>query len=123
MKLNEVDSTNFETEVLKADKPVLVDYFGTWCMPCSRFLPTLEKVADEVNGRAILVKLDVDESPEITSKYKVKTIPCLILFKNGEEVNRMVGGHTKQEVLDLFDFETTLGANQEAEATTKEEIQ
>ncbi|MCI8659721.1 MAG: thioredoxin [Lachnospiraceae bacterium] len=90
---------NFESEVLKADKPVLVDFYADWCGPCKMMAPLVEKLADEMEGEAVIGKLNVDDCEEIAMKYSVMNIPTLILFKNGEAVNRVIGVQS-QEVLE-----------------------
>ncbi|MDO4274615.1 MAG: thioredoxin [Eubacteriales bacterium] len=79
---------NFEAEVLKSDKPVLVDFWATWCGPCKRQGPIIDELAQE--GYAV-GKVDVDEQPALAQQYQVMSIPTLLLFKNGKEVNRLVG--------------------------------
>lgn len=81
----------FEQEVLRAEEPVLVDFFATWCGPCRALAPTLDQVAVDVAGKARVVKLDVDQAPELASRYGVSSIPCLVVFKGGREVERIVG--------------------------------
>ena len=90
---------NFDAEVLKADKPVLVDFYADWCGPCKMMAPLVEKLADEMEGEAVIGKLNVDDCEEIAMKYSVMNIPTLILFKNGEAVNRVIGVQS-QEVLE-----------------------
>lgn len=84
-------STNFESEVLGASLPVVVDFFATWCGPCKMMAPVLEKAAEEYEGKVRIGKLDVDENGELAAKYGVMSIPTLIFFKNGQVVKKMVG--------------------------------
>ena len=81
---------NFTTEVLNADKPVLVDFYADWCGPCRMMSPIVEQLAVDMEGKAIIGKLNIDDNEEIAMKYGVMNIPTLILFKNGAEVNRIV---------------------------------
>ena len=72
--------SNFETEVLGADKPVLVDFWATWCMPCRMLAPTIEELAEDLEGKVIVGKVNVDEDPDLARKYRVASIPTLIVF-------------------------------------------
>lgn len=92
---------NFEAEVLKSDKPVLVDFFADWCGPCQMLAPVLEEIAKE-NTNIKVGKINVDEEGELAMKYKVSSIPYLALFKNGEIVNQMVGFGGKEKVLEMI---------------------
>ena len=95
-------TANFEQEVLKADKPVLVDFWATWCGPCRMLAPTIEEVAEETEGRAIVGKVNVDDEMVLARKYRIASIPTLIVFENGEEVRRSIGVIEKEDVLDLL---------------------
>lgn len=86
-----VDQANFQSEVLQAAGPVLVDFWAPWCGPCRMVAPVVEKVAQTYSGRLKVVKLNTDDSPSIAGKYEVSGIPALILFKSGEPVDRIVG--------------------------------
>ena len=86
-----VDQNNFQTEVLQATGPVLVDFWAPWCGPCRMVAPVVDKVAQTYQGRLKVVKLNTDDSPSIAGKYEVSGIPALILFKGGEPVDRIVG--------------------------------
>ena len=87
---------NFDAEVLKADKPVLVDFYADWCGPCKMMAPLVEKLAEELDGEAVIGKLNVDDCVEIAMKYGVMNIPTLILFKNGQEANRVIGVQSRE---------------------------
>ena len=82
---------NFEDEVLNTDQPVLVDFWATWCGPCRTIAPTIEKLAADYDGRAKVVKLDVDNNPQTAMKYGIRSIPSLLFFKDGRPVDQMVG--------------------------------
>lgn len=96
-----VDDSNFETEVLQSNQPVLVDFSAVWCGPCQRQLPILEKFASENKSRVKVVKMDVDEAPETVAKFSVKGVPSLLLFNNGKKVDMKVG-LTTSAALDHF---------------------
>lgn len=96
-----ITKENFETEVLKADKPVLVDFWAAWCGPCQMLLPTIEELAGEVTD-AKICKINVDEQPELAAQFKVMTIPTLMVFKDGKAVNTSVGVKSKNAILDMI---------------------
>ena len=98
-----ISSAEFQTKVLQATEPVLVDFFATWCGPCKMLAPTLDAVAAEVAGRAKVYKVDVDQSPDVAAQYGVMSVPTLILFKGGQPVKQMVGAQPKPALLALFD--------------------
>ena len=91
----EITTANFETEVLKSEKPVLIDFWATWCGPCMRQGPIVEELAEE--GYAV-GKVDVDQNMELAQQFRVVSIPTLILFKNGAEVQRFVGLTSKEDL-------------------------
>ena len=93
---------NFEQEVLKADKPVLVDFWAPWCGPCRMVSPIVEEIAGEVAGRAKVVKVNVDEEPELAARYGVMSIPTLIVVKDGKVVSSTVGAQPKQAILGML---------------------
>ena len=94
-----VNAENFEQEVLKSDIPVLVDFWAPWCGPCKALAPTIDDVANETAGRLKVVKLDIDEAPGVAAKYGVQSIPTLILFKNGDIVEQLVGMMPKTGIM------------------------
>lgn len=98
-----ISSAEFQSKVLQATEPVLVDFFATWCGPCKMLAPTLDAVAAEVAGRAKVYKVDVDQSPDVATQYGVMSVPTLILFKGGQPVKQMVGAQPKPALLALFD--------------------
>ncbi|HKM22941.1 MAG TPA: thioredoxin [Lachnospiraceae bacterium] len=96
-----ITKENFEQEVLQSDKPVLVDFWASWCGPCRMLLPVIEELADEDTG-AKICKINIDEQPELAEQFKVMTIPTLIVFKNGEVVTSSIGAKPKNEILEML---------------------
>jgi thioredoxin 1 len=94
-----VTTADFDREVLESEVPVLVDFWAVWCSPCRMIAPTVDAVAEEYAGRAKVVKLNVDDSPDIAGRYGVQSIPTLILFKGGQPVDRLVGGQNTKQVI------------------------
>ena len=97
-----VSSSDFRSKVLDAAEPVLVDFFATWCGPCKMIAPTLDEVAAEVAGRARVVKVDIDASPDVASRYGVMSVPTLIVFQGGQPVRQAVGVQPKQNLLAML---------------------
>ncbi|MBP9673706.1 MAG: thioredoxin [Bacteriovoracaceae bacterium] len=93
------DNSNFEQLVLKSGQPVVVDFWAEWCGPCKALAPVLEEIASDVNGKAHVVKVNVDENPELAQKYGIRGIPTLIFFKNGEAQATLVGNQPKGEIV------------------------
>ena len=98
-RVKEVTDNSFETEVLQANDPVLVDFWAAWCAPCRMLAPTIEAIAEEHSSVASVVKLNVDENPATTATYGIKGIPSLILFNGGKEVERIVGVASKDTIV------------------------
>lgn len=94
-----VNSANFESVVLNSDKPVLVDFWATWCGPCKMIAPVIEQLSEELEAKVTVVKLDVDESPDVAGKYGVMSIPTLLVFENGKETKRAVGFQPKEKIM------------------------
>ena len=95
----EVSDANFEKEVLQSAEPVLVDFFAEWCGPCKAMAPALEQVATELAGKIKVAKLDVDQNPDVTQKYRIQAMPTLMIFKNGEVAAQRVGALVQKKQL------------------------
>ena len=94
-----VNDTNFEELVVKSDKPVLVDFWAEWCGPCRMIGPIVDELSTEFEGKALMVKVDVDECPEISAKYGIRNIPTILFIKNGEVVDKQVGAVPKSTLV------------------------
>lgn len=103
-----IGAEEFEQKVLRAEEPVLVDFFATWCGPCRAMAPTLDELAVDLAGRVRVVKLDVDEAPQLAREHGISSIPCLVVFKGGREVGRIVGAVPKRRIAGTL--ETALAA-------------
>lgn len=101
MELN-LNSENFEKEVLNSNEPVLVDFYADWCGPCKMMAPVVEELAGELQGKAKVGKINVDESQDLAMEYNVMSIPTLVIFKDGKEFKRFVGVRDKNELLKEF---------------------
>lgn len=100
---NITSKTEFEEKVLKAGMLVLVDFFAPWCGPCKMLTPEIEALAEAYQGKALVVKVNIDELPELASMYKVMSVPTLLVIKNGQEVKRMVGFRPRKEISAALD--------------------
>ena len=101
MSVQDINFNNFEQEVLHSEKPVLVDFFATWCGPCRMVAPVLDEIAAERDDIKV-VKIDVDQEPDLASQFKVYSIPTLMVFKNGEVTNQSLGAQPKAKILAML---------------------
>lgn len=99
----QISDASFENDVLKAEGPVLVDFWAEWCGPCKMIAPVLEELADEYDGKLKIAKLNIDNNPETAPKYGVRGIPTLILFKNGQAEGTKVGALSKSQLAAFID--------------------
>jgi len=98
----EITDTNFE-EILGSDKPVMVDFWAEWCGPCKMVGPVVEEMAGEYDGKAVIAKVDVDNNPNVSAKYGIRSIPTMLFFKDGEIVDRQVGAVPKNVLSQKLD--------------------
>ena len=96
--VNTISDNEFETNVLGADKPVLVDFWAEWCGPCRMIAPAVEAVAEQLSDKAGVYKMNVDENPDIPQRYGIRGIPTLIVFKGGQEQERIVGAVSQEQI-------------------------
>jgi len=98
----ELGGENFDQEVLKSNVPVLVDFWAAWCGPCRALNPTINELDMEADGKYKVFKVNADTQPDLLVRYDVSALPTMIVFKNGQEVNRILGGRSKSELKDLL---------------------
>jgi thioredoxin 1 len=101
-KAFEVNETEWESEILKSSTPVLVDFWAEWCAPCKMLDPIVDEIAEEYQGKLRIAKIDADANTDVVTRYGVMGMPTLILFKNGEEVERISGFKTKDKIMSKF---------------------
>jgi len=99
----EITKDNFEQVVLKNELPVLVDFWATWCGPCKMIGPIVEEIAEEMEGKVTVGKINVDKQPELAMQFQVMSIPTLLVFKNGEVVKKKIGFMPKEKILEMLD--------------------
>lgn len=97
-----LNRNNFEEVVLNADKPVLIDFWATWCGPCRMQSPAIEELSDELEGSAVIAKLNVDENPELAAQFSVMSIPTLVIIKDGKIIGRRTGVTPKATLLSML---------------------
>ena len=102
-KVLEFTDAQFDADVLKSDGPVLVDFWATWCAPCKAIAPVLDQLAEEYDGKVKIGKVNVDENPATPGQYGVRGIPTMILFKDGEVVDQLVGAVPKNQIASLLE--------------------
>lgn len=95
----EVNDNNFEEVVIKSDKPVLVDFWAEWCGPCRIIAPIMDEIAEQYSGKALVVKCDVDNSPNVAARYSIRNIPTVLFFKEGQIADKQVGAVPKNNFL------------------------
>lgn len=94
--IQDVNQQNFDNEVLKSEKPVLVDFWAAWCGPCRMVAPVIDQLAEEYEGKLKVAKVNVDENPELAGRYDILSIPSVFLFNNGKKVDGIIGARPKQ---------------------------
>ena len=99
-----VTEAEFDDVVLGSELPVLVDFWAPWCNPCKMLGPVIDEIADEVDGKALVCKVNIDEEQNLAQEYRVMSIPTLLYFKDGKVVNQMVGVRPKEELLDALEL-------------------
>jgi thioredoxin 1 len=100
MKPIEITDANFQTEVLNSDKPVLIDFWAVWCGPCKMVAPVVEEIAKEYDGKLKVGKVDVDNNPEVSMQFGIRSIPTLMVFKGGKVVEQIIGAVPKRNVVE-----------------------
>ncbi|MBQ1449391.1 MAG: thioredoxin [Eggerthellaceae bacterium] len=98
----QISAAEFESKVLGASEPVLVDFFATWCGPCRMMAPTIDEVSQEMAGKASVYKLDIDEAPQIAQQLGIMSVPTFMVFKDGKVASQTIGAQPKENILALF---------------------
>ena len=102
-QIKHISDASFEQDVVKSDKPVLLDFWAEWCGPCKMIGPILDEIANEKNGSVKIGKVNVDNNQELSSRFKIRAIPTLLFFKNGEVKEQVVGMTSKQDLISKID--------------------
>ena len=102
MSVFELKNENFDEEVIKSEKTVLVDFYATWCGPCKMMAPIIESIASELEGKVKVCKVDTDQNLELAQKYGIMSIPTIMIFKGGEVIKTFIGLTDKNEILELL---------------------
>lgn len=100
MNAIQLNKENFETNVTQSDRPVLVDFWAEWCGPCKMLNPVLNEIANEAGDRVTIAKINVDEEPELANRFRVQSIPTMVVFRNGTEQGRLVGLASKKKIVE-----------------------
>ena len=98
-----INKENYEKEVLQSEKPVVLDFWATWCGPCKMLAPNVEEIAKEYEGRAVVGKVDVDENPDLAERFGIMSIPALFVFVNGEVKEKLIGYRLKMQIAEALD--------------------
>ncbi|MBS1492699.1 MAG: thioredoxin [Bacteroidetes bacterium] len=106
----EITDANFDSEVINSDKPVLIDFWAVWCGPCKLIAPVVEEVAKEYDGKFKVGKMDIDNNPNVAMKYGIRSIPTLLIFKDGKVVDQIVGAVPKNVITSKMDAQTGVTA-------------
>lgn len=93
------DKSEFENDILKSNLPAVVDFFATWCGPCKMLSPVIDEIANEMEGKAVVAKVDSDQLGELCAEYSIKLLPTLVFFKDGKEVDKIVGVAEKEDII------------------------
>ena len=105
MQVKQIGEKEFEDMILNETAPVLVDFFADWCGPCKMLAPVLEELADDIGEQAVIIKVNVDENQELAMRYQVMSVPSILIFKNGKQINSSVGFKSKEQLKELLQLE------------------